>query len=390
MVTVTELNPYSNKKELKKFVKFPWKLYEGDPNWIPPLNLDLLGLPFMPGLLTAQHPYHEHAETKYFMVEDEEEILGRIAATVNKRHNEIHDEKTGFFGFFECINDQEISNLLFDTASEWLKEQQMEMIRGPASFTLNDICGLLIDNFDRPPYIDMPYNKRYYQKLIEGCGFEKAKDMLAFQIDLVQKRKIIDKKLETVYKIIEKKNKEGRIGVRDINLHKIKEDFRIIRKIYNEAWKDNWGHDPLTEKEFNIIASKLKMVADPHFIYIGFFDDKAVAFYGLVPNVNQLLKRNTKRLKHISNSDLSRIFRIFTQKKKIDQVRMMLFGILLEGRGKGIDAYMFAKSFKHAFEQNYKDVEISWLLEDNDMIISPTKTWGGEKYKTYRMYEKLL
>jgi len=373
-----------NKKELKRFVRFPKHLYKDDPNYVKPLKSELLGSRLLgaSGLLTSRHPYHKHSVTKYFIVEEGKDILGRIAATVNYNHNKTHNESIGFFGFFESIDDDDISSRLFDAASEFLRENGMEAIRGPASFSLNDICGLLIDGFDTPPYLDMGHNPSYYQELIENYGFDKVKDLLAYKIDLVENKEEIVKKLDRIDSIVLKANKKGKVRIRNVDFDNIEEDFNIIRRIYNEAWKDNWGHDPLTKEEFDITASNLKRIANPKLIYIGYYNDEPVAFYGAIPNLNQILIKKSP--------EIFRLAKLIINKNKIDQIRMMLFGILSGYRAKGIDAFMFAKSFRYAMNHGFKEAEISWLLEDNVMVIRPTEYWGGEVYKRYRMYEKRL
>ncbi len=167
-----------------KFIKLPWKLYNGNNNWVPPLIFDVRN-----NLDTKKNPFYQHSKLEMWLAEKDGIFSGRIAAIINDNHNILHNDKVGFFGFFECIDDKEVAFALFNAASGYLRENGMEIIRGPVNPSTNDECGLLIEGFDKPPALLMPYNPEFYHSLIENYGFEKAKDLYAYIIYEVQVKK---------------------------------------------------------------------------------------------------------------------------------------------------------------------------------------------------------
>ena len=223
----------TEKSDVIKFVNSEWNFYKNDKNWVPPLKISRRDV-----LNVNKNPFFKHAKIALFVVYQGEEIVGRIASVINDNHNSTHNDKIGFFGFFECINNQSVANLLFDNAVNWLKSKGMDTVRGPVNPSMNDEIGLLIDGFDESPLIMMTYNKKYYIDLIENYGFSKSKDLLAY---LLKPEDFATEKLRRLQEIVRKRSK---VTVREVNLDNKKlfaQDVQLLKEIYNSAWEPNWG-----------------------------------------------------------------------------------------------------------------------------------------------------
>ncbi|MGH9368917.1 MAG: N-acetyltransferase, partial [Thermoanaerobaculia bacterium] len=310
--------------------------------------------------------------------------VGRIAAILDRSHNEFHGEKTGFFGYFESVDDPEAARLLFEAASLWARERKMRVLRGPASPSLNDEAGLLVDGFDSPPVVMMTYNPRYYPALYERAGFRKAKDLLAYWFE------IGPKPLERFTRI----NERVRRNERSFRIHKIsrgslKVDLPRVREVYNAAWEKNWGFVPMTSEEMDFMAMRLKPLLVKEFALLGEFvraDGSAepAAFMLTLPDYNRAMAPLKGRLMPIGW--LKFLFGI----RRIRTVRVLTLGVKKQYRSRGLQSLLFEQSLRTALARGYTGCEVSWLLEDNELMIRGMKLWGGKVYKTYRMYEKSL
>ncbi|MEP1151924.1 MAG: GNAT family N-acetyltransferase [Balneola sp.] len=360
--------------ERKKFIEFPYQHYADNDVWVPPLRMDQNKL-----IDPKKNPYFENAEMALFIAEHNGKIAGRISAVVDHRFNKHHGTKTGHFGFFECIDDQETANLLFRVASDWLREKGMKDILGPASPGMMDTIGLLVDGFDKQPYLMMPYNKPYYQQLIENAGFKEDMDLLAFVVD----KKDIDltrfqRALDLVYR------RYPSLHIRKVNKRKLNEEVEIVRNIYNQAWKDNWGFLPLTYEELQHTAEDFKMILDTDFAHIAEIDGKPVAFSIALLDYNQIFKGMNGNLFPFG------IFKFLFGKKKINRLRTALLGVVPEYRGKGIDAILTQKAIENGTRRELTISELSWVLGTNTDMIRLAERIGGKLDKTYKMYRKEL
>ncbi len=364
----------STDDERRKFIEFPYTHYADSDVWVPPLRMDQKKL-----IDTKKNPYYNNAEIALFIAEHNGEIAGRISAVVDHRFNEHHGTKTGHFGFFECIDDQETANLLFRVACDWLKDNGMKDVLGPASPGMMDTIGLLADGFDKQPYLLMPYNKPYYQKLVKGAGFKEEMDLFAF---LVDKEDIDLSRFERALQIVYKRNPG--LKIREVSMKKINEEVEIVRNIYNQAWEDNWGFLPLTFEELQATAADFKMILDPQYAHIAEIDGEPVAFSIALLDYNQIFKEMNGKLFPFG------IFKFLFGKKKIDQLRTALMGVLPEYRGKGIDALMTQKAIEHGIENGVNRSELSWVLGTNTEMIRLAERIGAKLDKTYKMYRKEL
>jgi GNAT superfamily N-acetyltransferase len=373
---VYEIKKVSKKKDLKKFIKMAWKIYENIPQWVPPLIIDQLEL-----LSWDKHPFHKHAEVEYFIAYKNGEPVGRIAGIVNHIHNEYHNEKTGFFGFFECINNQDVANLLFDSAKDFLKEKGMERMRGPMNFSTNEDCGLLIEGFEHPPVIMMPYNPEYYIGLFEKYGLTKIKELYAWRIT---KDEVSSEKMRLMERIIRELSNDERVKMRSVNMKDFENEVERIKMIYNDAWSNNWGFVPFTDEEFYHLAKKLKQVVDPRLVFIVELNGEPIGFSLALPDINKALKKINGRLLPFG------IFKLLMEAKKIKNIRVITMGVRKGYRLRGIDAYFYYSTIKKGIECGYDEAEMSWILEDNAPMNRLLEHLGAKIYKKYGIYEKAI
>ena len=364
------VRPVASKSDEKKFIKFQWVPYKGNPYWVPPMLMDRRKLIDRKG-----NPFYKHATMELFLAERDGEVVGRIGAIINDNHNKEHSENIGFFGFFESIDDWDVARSLFDAARNWLKEKGVTAMRGPASPSVNDEYGLLIKGFDRVPAVLMTYNPPYYQKLVEGYGFKKAQDLFAYYI---HKDKVFNEKFRRIADTVLKRSS---LTIRPLDMKRFDEEVALIRDLYSRGWQRNWGEVPMTEDEFNYVAKDLKAVVDPRLVIVAESNGKPVGFGMTLPDLNQVLIHN----KH--GWLIPGIVRLLTQKKKIDRVRIVILGVLPEYANTGIGAALFYETGRRCVESGYPHGEASWVNEDNLMMNRGAELMQGTVDKTYRIYQ---
>ena len=324
---------------------------------------------------SSKNPFFRHAEVKYFLVRNGKETLGRAASIVNQRHIDFHKERTGFFGFFECVNDPKVCFHLLDTVKAELKKKGMTIMRGPMNFSTNEECGFLIEGFDQPPMLMTPHNPPYYNDMMEEYGMRKAKDLYAFIYGV---RESLPEKVLRVAVIAEKRG----ISIRPVDKKRFREEMQVFKEVYNSAWEKNWGFIPLTDEELDYLGERLKQIAVPELTLIAEDDGEPVGFMGLLPDFNYVLRRMNGKLNPVT------ILKALRYSKKITDLRLLLLGIKKEYRNKGVDALLFREGFKGVKNGGYKRVEFSWILEDNIAVQRLVDMIGGRLYKRYRVYEK--
>jgi hypothetical protein len=371
----------TSQEQRKVFAKFPWTIYQDDPNWVPPLFGDHLAL-----LDPEKHPFWEHAEQQLFLAMRREEVVGTISAHINHRHNEVHEDKVGFFGFFEVIEDYAVAEALFDAATGWLKERGMEAIRGPESPSQNEEVGLLVDGFDRPRVVMMTYNPRYYQDFIERAGFEKAQDLWAWLLRTDIFDKDVQRLPRKILRVAEEVRKRENLVVRKFDKSQFDKEVELAKVIYNGGWEKNWGFVPFTDHEIDHLGQELKPILDPDLIYIAEVDGKPAGISLGVPDVYQALL--PARPQPNKWSLPWTLLKLLWHQRKIDTFRVLIMGVLPEYRALGIDALFYVETARGSFAKGYDYCEMSWILESNDMVNRIIERLGGEIYKTYRIYEK--
>ena len=363
-------------KQLLSFVDFPHILYKGDINYVPELHIAQIDL-----LTPGKHPFHQHSCMQLFLAYEEHVIKGRIAAILNNNHNKFKSRNDGFFGFYEVINDLQVSNLLLDKAKEWLQSKGVNTMIGPVNPSTNETAGLLIEGFDLPPVTLMTYNKPYYLDLLTTYGFKKNVDLLAYDLPTA----VVDKKTIRLKEALLKRFEDRNIIIRNVNLKDFTREVGHIMTVYNEAWEDNTGFVPMTEAEFNYLAKDLKMILDKDFALIAEQYGKVIGFALAIPDINQTLIK-------IKNGRLfpTGIFKLLLGKKRINYVRVLALGVNKEFRKAGIEAYFYAEIIQKAIDKKLKGGEASWILEDNEMMNKGLLKMNATVYKRYRILEKSI
>jgi len=364
----------STKSEKKEFLEFPYIHYSDDKYWVPPLKIEQKKL-----LDTKKNPFYKNAEIALFIAFHNHKPAGRIAAIIDHRYNDFHQSKTGFFGFFEVIDNQGTADLLFRVAEDWLKDNGMNEVLGPASPGMMDVIGILIEGFDKYPSIMMPYNKSYYDSIVKNAGYEKAVDLFTYYVS----QKTVDRERVNRAEAIVKKRLPN-LEIRPINLKHIKKEVEIIREIFNNAWQDNWGYIPLTKEEFNHFAKDLKMIVDPDFAHIAEVDGQPVAFSIALPDYNQVFKKMNGSLFPVG------FLKLLWHRRKINKLRTALMGVKKKYQGKGIDVLLHKETIENGVIREMEGSEVGWILENNIQMIRVAEKVGGLHEKSYRMYRKNL
>jgi len=353
-------------------------IYRADPHWVAPLRGDVAKV------FSEENPFFRHAEMQLFAAQRDGRDAGRIAAILDRHHNEFHAERTAFFGFFESENDPAVSGALLQAAASWARERGMDRLRGPANPSLNDEAGLLVEGFGSFPVLMMTYNPPYYIPLIEAEGFRKAKDLLAYWFE------IGPEPLARFTRINERvRRREKDVTVRKVTKRSLAADLPKIREVYNAAWEKNWGFVPMTPEEMDFMAKRLKPLLDEDFLYLAEARKpdgslEPVAFMLTLPDYNTAIRPLKGRLMPFG------WLRFLLGLKRIKAIRVVTLGIKLDYRMRGIQSVMFEEGLRTALKRGYTGCEVSWMLEDNDLVIRSVKLWGGRHYKTYRMYDKDL
>ncbi len=366
------------KRELRRFFDVAETIYAADPHWVAPLRNDLVRV------LSPENPFFRHAEMQLFVAHRRGTDVGRIAAILDRTHNEFHGEQTGFFGYFESEHDQQVAHGLFDAAAAWVSERGMKVLRGPANPSLNDEAGLLVDGFDAPPVFMMTYNPSYYRGLLEGAGFRKAKDLFAYWVDLSG---IPLDRLERVADQI--RRRETDVLIRPITRRSLGADLPKVREVYNAAWERNWGFVPMTGDEIAFMAQRLRPLLDKDFVYLAEIRRpggalEPIGFFMAFPDFNRAIAPTRGRLLPWG------WLKFMLAARRIRTLRVVALGIKREWRMRGINAVMFNEGLRAALRRGFTGVEASWLLEDNASAIREIDLGQGHRYKTYRLFDRLL
>ena len=364
-------------KQRKQFIMFAFKLYDKKEFWVAPLIMDqkLMSNP-------EKSPYYEHSTAQLFLAYRDDMIVGRISAHTNTRHNKTHEDKIGFFGFYESIDDQEVADALFDTAYNWLQERGFDTMRGPMNFSVNEEAGLLVDGFHSPSFLMNVWNKEYYQKLFEDWGLVKTMDLYAYRIK-------IEPLSERVKKIAAMAQKRYGFEIKTLpmkNKTKQREFLDKVFQVYRDAWSKNWGYVPMTEREFKHTVDTLIQFALPEFVYIAEKGDEVMGTFVCLPDYNEVLKKLRGRLLPLG------LFKLLYWRNKITGLRVPIMGVSEKYRNKGVDLAFYAKAFEAALnhKRTWLTGELSWILENNLMMNRMSEMLGGKIDKVYRVYDRLI
>jgi GNAT superfamily N-acetyltransferase len=310
--------------------------------------------------------------------------VGRIAGVLDHHHNKDRApaEHAAFWGFFECVDDPAVARALCDAVTGWARGKNIPRLLGPMNPTSNDECGLLVEGFDRPPVFMMPYNPRYYAALIEGCGFAKAKDLLAFYIDLA---KIPMDRLTRISEKVMKRNPELRLL--RVSKKTLEGDLTKVKEVYNAAWEDNWGFVPMTDGELNFMAERLKPLFMEGLVWLAEERGETIGFLLAMPDYNVALQALRGRL---LSPGLFTALPYLLGWKCPPLSRVITLGVKRQYRGRGLETAMLIEGLKAGIRKGFVEAEASWILEDNTMMCRMLEAIHAEVYKRYRIYEKAV
>ncbi|RMG69127.1 MAG: hypothetical protein D6715_00405 [Calditrichaeota bacterium] len=370
-----EVRPVQSRRQLKQFIKLPWKIYRNDPNWVPPLLIDR-----MKHFNRSKNPFFQHNEAEFFLAYRNGEVVGRIGAILNRHHNEFHRDRAGFFGYLEAIDDFSVWQALMETAKEWLRRRDRDCILGPTNPSTNDEVGFLVEGFDSPPYFMMTHNPPYYVDMMNRLGFEKAKDLLAFLLD--REHLVISPKLERVANAIVKKYN---IRLRTVDLKHFARELEIVRDIYNDAWSRNWGFVPMTREEFDYVANDFKQIIDPELVLIAEVEGQPAGFSLALPNYNEVFRK-------IRNGRLFPFgwLTFLLNKNKIRSMRVITLGVKQRFQPLGLGSVFYLETIRRGLKRGYQEAEMSWILEDNELMTRPLRLINARVHKVYRIFQASL
>ncbi len=367
-----EIVEVQSRSDRKRFLTFPWQHYRNDPNWIPPLRGNQKEL-----VNYTRHPFYDEAEIQTFLAIRQGKVVGRIAAIIDNAHNRYNKEQRGMFGFFESVNDREVSDALFSACRGWFSERDIHDMRGPLNPSMNYECGLLIEGFDTPPTFMMTYNHDYYQSLIEGYGFEKAQDLLAFygHVDMLDT-------LDEKFKFVETEAiRRFNLKLRKIDTKQFDRDVRTFLDIYNKSLPGQWGFVPLSDSELKHMAGGLKHLIVPQMTSIAEDDSGPVGVvFGLL-DYNPLIRKIDGRLFPFGFLTLLR------QRKHIKRVRLISTNVVPQYQKWGLGLVLMARLVPEAIEWGIVDAEFSWVLESNKLSRGTLERSGAKRIKTYRIFD---
>jgi GNAT superfamily N-acetyltransferase len=373
--------PVTTRHDMKRFVRFPWRVYAHTPQWVPPLLLERRQM-----LDPRKNPFFGHAEAQLFMARRGAHVVGTIAAFIDHRANERFQEQAGYFGFFEVLpDDSETAIALLQTAEQWAAQRGMQVLRGPQNFSHDNDCGVLLDAYDQPPVLMTGYNPPAYRDYIEQAGYIKSSDWYAYTIDRDtlgggELRNLPPRLLRTM----DIARKRSGVQIRPVRLRHFREELGRIQQVYNTAWRENQGFVPLDETEVTHLANSLRPIIDPDLILVAEAKGRVVAASITLPDLNQVLRRMNGRLLPLGWWHFLRRSRI------IDTVRFFAMGIVPEYRHRGIEAAFYYDTFRNAVQKGYQRAELSLVVENNTMMHRSAEAFGARIYKTYRIYEKPL
>ncbi|OHB78856.1 MAG: hypothetical protein A2V98_03495 [Planctomycetes bacterium RBG_16_64_12] len=366
------IRPVATRRQKKDFLGFPWSLYRGDPHWIPPLRLDqkeLVGY--------RPHPFYENNDVQTFLAYRSGEVCGRIAAILNRGHIEVHGERRGFFGFFECADDQAAADGLFDAVKQWFSERDIPCLRGPVNPSMNYTVGLLVDGFDSAPTFMMPYNPAYYSGLIEGYGFRKAQDLYAYWGN----KEMQPAATEKLGPIIAQIQEYCGVVLRPMDTSRFREEVEAFLHLYNQSMTTTWGFVPMSAGEVQHMAKGLRYLIVPELALAADVDGKMIGAVFALPDYNPRIRQIDGRLFPFG------FLRLIRKKHEIKRVRVLSANVIPEYHRMGVGLVLLNGMVPKGWEWGLEEAEFSWILESNFLSRNSLEKGGAKRIKTYRVYD---
>jgi GNAT superfamily N-acetyltransferase len=367
-----EVQPTRSRRDRRAFMKFAWDLYRNDPYWIPPLRGEFKRL-----VGWKYHPFQEIGEVQTFVARRNGEVVGRIAGIVNHEHNRHFHERRGFFGFFDCIDDQAVANALFDAVRAWLAERNLQALRGPVNPSFNYEIGLLTEGFDDSPTFMMTYNPPYYAKLIESYGFAKAHELYAY----IGIKKDLEHQLPRVATLVDRVHEMFNVKTRPMDKKRFQEDLESFLRVYNDSCQHIWGFVPITKAEMQWMAGDLKHLIIPELTAVAEVEGKAIgAVFGL-PDYNPRIKAIDGRLFPFG------FLKLLSKKHNLKRVRLISTNVVPEYQKWGIGIILLVSLIPKGLEIGMEEAEFSWVSEANTLAVGSLEKGGAKLYKRYRLYD---
>jgi len=362
---------------IKDFLNVVDYIYRDDPNYIRPLNFEIKQR------LSPKHPFFEHAEGVILTAHRNGYCVGRCTAQIDREHLARYRDDVGFFGMIDTIEDESVARGLLDTAAEWLSERGMKRMRGPLSLNINDEVGCLVEGFDTPPMVMTPHHRPYQGPLIEAVGLDKLKDLYAWRYvvgDIPPRARRAHDEIEAL----------PEVKARSCRVKELAAEVRTIIDVFNDAWSENWGFVPYTERELRALVDMLKLIIRPELTMIVNINDEPAAVALALPNINEAIAGLHGKLTPTNLAKL--IWRIKVRGPRT--ARLIVLGIRKKYRNvkkyAGLSTFMYAR-MNHAGQRCGIDWgELSWTLEDNAPVNVGIKFMGGKVYKRYRLFERTL
>ena len=378
-MSAIQVTPVSGKADLAEFIRLPKRLYRGLKGYIPPLDMER-----SEALTPKTNPYFDHAEVQLFLARRDGKVVGRISAQIDALHQEKYQDKTGHFGFLDAEDDPAIFAALIDTAEAWLKQRGMVRAIGPVSFTTNEEIGVLVEGFDSLPMLLMPFHPPYNAPHIERRGYAKAKDIISYHLDKNDYKPLASRRM------LDRAAKESGVTVRTLDTKRFKEEVTTVIEIFNDAWAENWGMVPFTEKEMAAAAKGLKDLIDPKMVVIAEQGGEAAGMMICLPNLLEAARDIDGKLFPFGVVKL--LYRL--KFNTVRSGRIPLMGIRRKHHGTVLGATLLPLMFERLrvrfLERGMNSLEMSWILEDNMPMRRVLEGLGGKAYKRHRVYEKAL
>jgi hypothetical protein len=373
-IEIRELN--GDKRVRRDFLNVVDDIFAGDPNYIRPLDMDV-----GERLDKKKNPFFDHGDATAFVAYRGDRPVGRISASYDQLHLDKYGDGTGFFGFFDTIDDEEVSQALLARAAEWLRGQDLTVMRGPFSLSINEESGCLVDGFDTPPMIMMGHHRNYQGELIEKAGLEKCMDLYAWDYDVGR----VPARAQRAHDGIEAMPE---VSWRYVDMKHVNDDMKLIMDVFNDAWRENWGAVPVTEREMLKTAEDMKLIAVPELTRLVFIDGEVAAVSMALPNLNELIHDAHGKLIPFGAAKL--LWRLRVRGPKSG--RLVILGIRQKWRNvrryAGLSAFLYVSMNQSAHLLGFRRGELSWTLENNAPINVGIKMMGARIYKTYRIYEQ--
>lgn len=368
--------PVEEKHRLRQFIRVPWSIYDADPAWVPPLLLERRQH------LSTHNPFFAHAHWRAWLACRGKKAVGRISAQIDRLHLERYQDATGYFGMLEAEDNIETFQALLNTAESWLRQQGMRQVMGPFNLSINEECGLLVEGFDTPPAIMLGHARPYYAERVEDCGYVKARDLFAYRINPnVTPSRVMQALVQRV---------AGRVHLRSLDRSHLDEEMEVLRDIFNDAWSQNWGFVPFTQAEFEELGRNLKLLIKDDFVQIAEVDGEPAAMIVILPNLNEAIRDLNGRL--LPFGWLKLLWRLKVSYPQT--ARIPLMGVrkrYQQGPLGPALAFLVINALRApVLKRGIQEVDMSWILEDNQAMRNIIESNGGVPYKRYRIYQKEL